>query len=52
VKRPRKYSKTKAVKQLARERVGTPKPARVLEDNSLRAKPKHKKKETDQEESL
>jgi hypothetical protein len=44
VKRPRKYSKTKAVKAIARQRVGTPKPARVVEDKTLRPKPKHKKK--------
>ena len=47
VKRPRKYSKTKAVKALARERVGTPKPARIVEDKSVR--PKHKKKMTEEE---
>jgi hypothetical protein len=44
VKRPRKYSKTKVVKAIARERVGTPKPARLVEDKTLRVKPKHKKK--------
>jgi hypothetical protein len=44
VKRPRKYSKTKAVKAIARERVGTPRPARVVADKNLRTKPKHKKK--------
>jgi hypothetical protein len=50
VKRPRRYSKTKAVKELARERLGAPKPARVFEDKSLRPKPKHKKKITSEEE--
>jgi len=48
VRKRRKYDKTKAVKAMARERVGAPKPARVLDDNPARAKPKHKKRWTDE----
>lgn len=36
-------SKSKRVKAVARERVGSPKPARIITDKRLRAKPKHKK---------
>ena len=41
----RVFSKVKAVKSNARDRVGTPPPARVLPDpkQKLAAKPKHKK---------
>jgi hypothetical protein len=42
-KKPR-YSKTKTVKALARERVGSPPPARPLNDKPESDKPKHKKK--------
>jgi hypothetical protein len=49
VKRPQKYSKSKAVKAIARQRVGSPKPARVLADKPARSKPKHKKKWVDEE---
>jgi hypothetical protein len=41
-KRP-KYNKTKALKAIARQRVGSPPPARTLENKTVRAKPKHKK---------
>jgi hypothetical protein len=41
-KRP-KYNKTKAIKAIARERVGTPPPARVLKEKPIRTTPKHKK---------
>lgn len=44
VKRLRKHSKTKAVKAIARERVGSPKPARIVDEKPVRSKPKHKKK--------
>jgi hypothetical protein len=49
VKRPRKYSKTKAIKAIARERVGSPKAARVVEPKQARPKPKHKKKWIEEE---
>jgi hypothetical protein len=49
VKRARKYSKAKAVKAIARERVGTPKPGRVLDTKPTRAKSKHKKKVAEEE---
>ena len=41
----RVFSKVKAVKSNARDRVGTPQPQRVLPDpkRKLAAKPKHKK---------
>jgi hypothetical protein len=38
-----KLDKTRRVKAVARERVGTPKPARVIADKRVRDKPKHKK---------
>jgi len=42
-KRPSAYSKTKSVKAVARERIGTPPPSRPVLDKAHRAKPKHKK---------
>jgi hypothetical protein len=39
----RNYDKTKAVKAIARKRVGSPAPARILEERATRSKPKHKK---------
>jgi hypothetical protein len=42
-KRPNAYSKTKSVKAVARERIGTPPPTRPIPDKAHRAKPKHKK---------
>jgi hypothetical protein len=42
-KRPRKYSKSKAVKSIARERVGSPPASRAIAPKSDRKKPKHKK---------
>jgi hypothetical protein len=43
--KPRKKlpSKSSRVKAIARQRVGTPKPARAIEDKPTRRKPKHKK---------
>jgi hypothetical protein len=38
-----KYSKNKTVKDLARKRVGPPRPARPLDERDKRAEPKHKK---------
>jgi len=43
MKKPKTLDKTKRVKAVARERVGAPKPARVIADKRLRDKPKHKK---------
>jgi hypothetical protein len=43
MKRSKSLDKTKRVKAVARDRVGSPKPARVIEDRRLREKPKHKK---------
>lgn len=44
VKRPKKLaSKSKRVKALARERVGSPKPERIVTEKPTRPKPKHKK---------
>lgn len=39
----KKFDARKEVKAIARERVGSPKPARVIEPKSERRKPKHKK---------
>jgi hypothetical protein len=40
----KKYNAAKEVKAIARERIGRPKPARVLDEKpALRRKPKHKK---------
>jgi carbamate kinase len=49
-KRPRKFSKNKQVKAIARKQVGSPAPSRILDERSIRTKPKHKEnwlKETD-----
>jgi hypothetical protein len=43
MKKPKPLEKTKRVKAVARQRVGSPKPARIIEDKRLRDKPKHKK---------
>ena len=37
-----KLTKNKRVKAVARKRVGSPKPARVLDERTPRAKPKYK----------
>jgi hypothetical protein len=47
-KRPRKYSKSKAVKSLARERVGSPPASREIAPKADRKKPKHKKETWDE----
>jgi hypothetical protein len=39
----KKFDVKKEVKGIARERVGSPKPARVIKPKSERRKPKHKK---------
>jgi hypothetical protein len=39
----KQFDARKEVKAIARERVGSPKPARVIEPKSERRKPKHKK---------
>ncbi len=45
-RRPAKFSVIKAVKANARERVGQPKPGRVIEDQSRENRRKQKHKET------
>ena len=45
-RRPKKFSVTKAVKANARERVGQPKPERVIADKPAAASRKAKHKET------
>jgi hypothetical protein len=45
-RRPEKFSVTKAVKANARERVGQPKPGRVIEDRSREDRRGRKHKET------
>jgi len=42
-KRRPAYSKTKSVKAVARERIGTPPPSRPILDKAHKPKPKHKK---------
>lgn len=43
-KRPKKLaSKSTRVKAIARERVGSPKPGRVVDEKPRRSTPKHKK---------
>lgn len=42
-RKPKKFDQSKGVRRLARERVGTVAPVRVIEDKSRRKKPKHKK---------
>jgi hypothetical protein len=39
----KKYSAKKEIKAIARERIGSPKPARAIETKGQRRKPKHKK---------
>jgi hypothetical protein len=43
MKKRKAPDKSTRVKAVARERVGAPKPARVIEDKRVRDKPKHKK---------
>jgi hypothetical protein len=43
-RKPGRFSATKAVKANARERVGQPKPSRVLDKPSTARQTKHKKK--------
>jgi hypothetical protein len=40
-RRPQKFSVVKAVKANARDRVGQPRPERVIEDRASTRKPKH-----------
>jgi hypothetical protein len=42
--RTKRFDQKKGVRRLARERVGTVKPTKVLEPKDLRKRPKHKKK--------
>jgi hypothetical protein len=41
--RRKRFDARKEVKAIARERVGSPKPARAIEPKTARKKPKHKK---------
>jgi hypothetical protein len=41
----KKFSVEKELKAIARERVGSPKPSRVIEQKTTRKRPKHKKTE-------
>ena len=45
-RRPAKFSVTKAIKANARERVGQPKPGRVIEDRPREDRRRRKHKET------
>jgi hypothetical protein len=45
-RRPAKFSVTKAVKANARERVGQPKPGRVIDDRPREERRRRKHKET------
>jgi hypothetical protein len=42
-KKPPKLNKNKEVKAIARERISTPPPVRLLAEKTVRTKPKHKK---------
>jgi hypothetical protein len=46
-RKPKKFSAVKAVKSLARERVGTPPPVKREDAGRPKQKPKYKKKLTD-----
>jgi hypothetical protein len=48
LKKQRKYDKVKAVKEIARKRIGSPPPPRTIDEKSARAKPKHKKPWTEE----
>ena len=48
-KKPPRYDRRKAVRRLARERVGTVAPSCVIEPVTKRKKPKHKKPLLDSE---
>jgi hypothetical protein len=43
IRKPEKLNKNKRVKAIARERVGSPKPAFAIPEKAKRVKPKHKK---------
>jgi hypothetical protein len=49
MKKRKILTKTKRVKAVARDRVGSPKPARLISEKRLREKPKHKKNIADAE---
>lgn len=44
----KKFNANKELKAIARERVGSPKPARLIEPKELRKRPKHKKQAEDE----
>lgn len=47
----KKFSVEKELKAIARERVGSPKPSRIIEQKTARKRPKHKKTELQEEEN-
>jgi hypothetical protein len=47
--RKKRFSASKEVKAIARERVGTVPPGHAIEPKSMRKKPKHKKREENHE---
>ena len=49
-RRKKKFDQKKEVRAIARERVGTVKPARVIVPKNLRKKPKHKQSIEGEEE--
>ena len=49
--RKRQLDKTKRVKAVARKRIGSPKPARILKESGQREQPKHKVDWRDEPES-
>jgi hypothetical protein len=44
----KKFNANKELKAIARERVGSPKPARPIEPKELRKRPKHKQQAEDE----
>jgi hypothetical protein len=46
----KKFKVEKEIKAIARERVGSPKPSRAIEQKTVRKRPKHKKTELQQGE--
>jgi len=44
----KKFNANKELKAIARERVGSPKPARLIEPKEFRKRPKHKKQAEDE----
>jgi hypothetical protein len=47
----KKFKVEKELKAIARERIGSPKPSRVIEQKTARKRPKHKKTELQETEN-